>query len=39
MTEDKNEKTEMVTFPEAITVIGVVWAIAWVLVELIKRAG
>ena len=39
MEKEKEEKTEMVTLPEAITIIGVVWAIAWVLVELIKGAG
>jgi hypothetical protein len=35
MTEDK-EKTEIVTFPEAITIVGIVWAIAWVITALIK---
>jgi len=31
MSEEK-ERTELVTFPEAITIVGVAWAIAWVLV-------
>ncbi|KKN05324.1 hypothetical protein LCGC14_1088450 [marine sediment metagenome] len=35
----KEEKTEMVTLSEAITVIGVIWAIAWVFVTLINEAG
>ncbi|KKM98770.1 hypothetical protein LCGC14_1154490 [marine sediment metagenome] len=39
MEKEKEEKIEIVTFSEAITIIGVVWAIAWVFVELIKGAG
>jgi len=35
MSEEK-ERTEILTFPEAIAIVGVVWAIAWAIVELIK---
>ena len=38
MEKPENEKTEWITFSEAIMVIGVVWSIAWVLVEFIKAA-